>query len=74
MDTLPTIITVTRIQKLVTKVHVDKLFDPLVVDLKSHSMKEIRAEAIDEAKFQIINNQNMDLDASSETYKITEIV
>jgi hypothetical protein len=58
------IVTVTRIQKLVTKVHIDK----------SHSMKELRELAIEEAKFQIVNDQNMDLNASSETYKITEIV
>jgi len=58
------IVTVTRIQKLVTKVHIDK----------SHSMKELKEEAIEVAKFQIINDQNMDLDSGSETYKITEIV
>tara|TARA_R100001530_G_scaffold99608_1_gene69252 strand:- start:495 stop:608 length:114 start_codon:yes stop_codon:yes gene_type:complete len=37
-------------------------------------MKELKEEAIEVAKFQIINDQNMDLDSGSETYKITEIV
>jgi hypothetical protein len=57
------IVTVTRTQKLVTKVHIDK------GHTYRQGMKELRELAIEEAKFQIINNQNMDLNASSETYK-----